>query len=154
MEKQQDLATRERAGVQGPAKPVPRPLPWSQPFWEGARQGRLLLKHCLDCGHIDHPPYLYCTECGSERSEWRPAQGTATLVAFAVNTYGVPLEFVADLPYVVAMVDLPEGPRMISNIVECDHLQLKAGMPLEVVFHQVDEETVLPKWRLADGSKR
>jgi hypothetical protein len=128
-------------------KPVPRPMPWSQPFWDAARQGRLVLKTCLDCGHVDHPPYLYCTECGSHHSEWRLASGKAKLVAFAVNTYGVPAAFIEDLPYVLALVELPEGPRMISNIVDCAHDQLRNGMALEVVFHPTGDDTVLPKWR-------
>lgn len=130
-------------------KPVPRPMPWSLPFWDAARQGRLVLKTCLDCGHIDHPPYLYCTECGSHNSEWRAASGKAKLVAFAVNTYGVPAAFIEDLPYVLALVELPEGPRMISNIVDCAHDQLRNDMALEVVFHRAGDDTVLPKWRPA-----
>jgi len=128
-------------------KPAPQPMPWSQPFWDGAREGRLLLKTCAACGHVDHPPYLFCTECGSERSDWRQARGIATLAAFAVNTYGVPAAFIEDLPYVLAMVDLPEGPRMISNIVDCEPNTLRNGMALEVVFHTRDDGIVLPKWR-------
>lgn len=128
-------------------KPLPNPMPWSQGFWEAAADGRLVLKTCLDCGHVDHPPYLYCTQCGSHRSEWRPACGRAKLVAFAVNTYGVPVAFIDDLPYVLAIVELPEGPRMISNIVGCAHDELRNGMMLEVVFERQDERVVLPKWR-------
>lgn len=134
-------------------KPRPRPTRWSQPFWEGTRQGRLLLKTCLDCGHVDHPPYLYCTACSSDRAEWRPARGTARLAAFAINSYSVPAPFVEDLPYVLAIVELPEGPRMISNLVECPHDRIRNGMELEVVFHRMDDEIVLPKWR-PSGARR
>lgn len=130
-------------------KPVPQPMPWSQPYWDAASEGRLVLKTCPDCGCVDHPPYFYCTQCGSHRSEWRPARGIATLASFAVNSYGVPAAFIEDLPYVLAMVDLPEGPRMISNIVNCPHDQLRNGMALEVVFHRVSDRIVLPKWRPA-----
>jgi uncharacterized OB-fold protein len=133
-------------------KPLPKPFPWSQPFWEAAREGRLLSKTCLDCGHVDHPPYLYCTACGSDRHEWRTASGTATLVSYAVNTYGVPAAFMEDLPYVLAIVKLPEGPQMISNIVDCDPARLRNGMPLEVVFHETAPGVVLPKWRPAQGA--
>lgn len=130
-------------------KPLPQPQPWSRPFWEAAQEGRLVCKTCLACGHVDHPPYLYCTHCGSDRSEWRPARGVATLVAFAVNTYGVPAAFIEDLPYVLAIVQLPEGPRMISNIVDCRPQDLRNGMALEVVFRQAAPGVVLPKWRPA-----
>jgi len=131
-------------------KPVPKPMPWSQGFWDAAADGRLVLKTCLDCGHVDHPPYLYCTQCGSHQSEWRPASGKAKLVAFAVNTYGVPAAFIESLPYVLAIIELPEGPRMISNIVGCAPDSLRNGMALEVVFERQDDgEVVLPKWRPA-----
>jgi uncharacterized OB-fold protein len=130
-------------------KPLPVPTAWSRPFWDAARRGELVLKRCTTCGHVDHPPYLYCTECGSEASEWTKASGKARLYAFAVNTYGVPFAFVPDLPYVTALVDLPEGPRMISNVVGCPPAALRNGMDLEVVFEQVDGGVVLPKWRPA-----
>lgn len=135
-------------------KPLPRPFPWSQPFWDAARERRLVLKTCLDCGHIDHPPYLYCTACGSDRHEWRSASGTATLVAYAVNTYSVPAAFMEDLPYVLAIIKLAEGPQMISNIVECEVAELRNGMALEVVFHEAAQGVVLPKWRPARGDSR
>ena len=132
-------------------KPVPQQQPWSRPFWDAAREGRLVCKTCVDCGHVDHPPYLYCTACGSDRAEWRPARGTATLLAYAVNAYGVPAAFMEDLPYVLAVVLLPEGPRMISNVVDCDPQSLRNGMALEVVFREGAPGVVLPKWRPARG---
>lgn len=128
-------------------KPLPVATEWSKPFWEGARQHKLLLKKCKACGHIDHPPYLYCTNCASEDCEWIEASGKATLYAYTVNTYGVPFAFMPDLPYVVALVDLPEGPRMISNIVCSDPKELENGMDLEVVFEEVNPEIILPKWK-------
>jgi uncharacterized OB-fold protein len=128
-------------------KPLPKPAKWSKAFWEGTKQHKLLLKKCKSCGHIDYPPYLFCTECQSDESEWVEASGKAILYAFAVNEYGVPFAFMPDLPYVTALVDLPEGPRMLSNIVECDPRWLKNGMELEVVFEKMSPEITLPKWR-------
>ncbi len=133
------------------AKPLPEPQAWSQPFWEGTKQHKLLLKTCKECGHIDHPPYLYCTACSSEESEWIEASGKATLYSYAVNRYGVPFAFMPDLPYVTALVDLAEGPRMISNIVGGDPKDLKNGMKLEVVFEEAAPGVVLPKWKPAAG---
>lgn len=131
------------------AKPPPEPTPWSRPFWEGTKQHKLLLKKCKSCGTIDHPPYPYCTNCSSEEHEWVEAAGTGTLYAYAINTFAVPFPFWDDMPYVVAMIDLLEGVRMISNIVECDHSKLENGMALEVVFDDVSDEITLPKWRPA-----
>lgn len=128
-------------------KPLPKPAKWSKPFWEGTKVHKLLLKKCRQCGHIDHPPYLYCTECQSDDCEWIEASGKATLYAFAINQYGVPFPFIPDLPYVTALVDLAEGPRMLSNIVGCDLDKLENGMELEVVFEKVSSDITLPKWK-------
>ena len=128
-------------------KPLPKPSKWSKPFWEGAREHKLLLKQCNDCGYIDHPPYLYCTNCMSENHSWVEASGEATLFSYAINTYGVPFPFMEDLPYVLALVDLAEGPRMITNIKNCEHSELKKGMALQVVFEDVSAEVTLPKWQ-------
>jgi uncharacterized protein len=130
-------------------KPLPIPTAWSRPFWDAAKEHRLVLKKCSACGNIDHPPYLYCTACHADEHEWIEASGKGTLYAYAVNTFGVPFPFWDDMPYVLAMIDLPEGPRMISNIVQCDQDQLKNGMELEVVFEDVSEGISLPKWRPA-----
>ena len=77
---------------------------------------------------------------------YRPRVGP-TLYAFAVNEVGVPFPFMPDLPYVTALIDLKEGPRMLSTIVECDLKDIKNGMELEVVFEDVSPEYSLPKWR-------
>jgi uncharacterized OB-fold protein len=149
MDKREQLKQKLNLSDGDLVKPLPVPTKWSQPFWDGARQHKLLLKKCKACGHIDHPPYLYCTECLSDDHVWIETSGKATLYAFAINEYGVPFPFMPDLPYVLALVDLEEGPRMISNIVECDLKTLKNGMALEVVFEKVSEDIALPKWRPA-----
>jgi uncharacterized OB-fold protein len=119
-------------------KPEPRVTRWSKPFWDMASEHKLGVKKCTSCGHLEHPPYLYCTECHSEEHEWVELSGKATLYAYAVNVHMVPFPFWDDMPYVVAMVDLEEGPRMLTNIVDCNPEDLKNGMALEVVF---DDET-------------
>jgi len=128
-------------------KPLPVPTKWSAPFWEGTKQGKLLLKTCDKCGNIDHPPYLYCTSCSAEEATWVEASGRAVLAAYTINMYAVPVPFIEDLPYVLGFVDLAEGPRMISNVVNCDHSDLHIGMELEAVFHQTEGGIVLPKWQ-------
>jgi len=128
-------------------KPLPKPSKWSQPFWDNSKEGKLTLKKCKDCGHIDHPPYMYCTNCHGDDSEWIEASGKGVLVAYAINSYMVPFPFWDDMPYVVAMIDLEEGVRMISNVVECDQDNLENGMDLEVVFDKVSDDFTLPKWR-------
>lgn len=134
-------------------KPMPKVTKWSKPYWDAAKQHKLILKKCKNCGEIDHPPYLYCTNCLSDEHEWIEASGKATLVAYAINVFGVPFPFWDDMPYVLAMVDLEEGPRMMTNIVDWNQDELKNGMELEVVFDDVNEEFTLPKFRPSSNKK-
>ena len=129
------------------AKPLPKPTQWSQPFWDAAREHRLLLRRCNTCGAYQHPPYPYCEVCYHEDFSWVDAAGRASLFAYTINRSAVPLPFMADLPYVTAIVELTEGVRMISNIVQCDHDALINGMELEVVFNDVSDEWTLPQWK-------
>jgi uncharacterized protein len=131
------------------AKPLPKPTPWSQPFWDAAREHRLVLRRCNTCGTYQHPPYPSCEVCYQEEFSWVDAACRAVLFAYAVNRSAVPYPFLADLPYVTAIVELAEGVRMISNIVECDHDALRNGMELEVVFNDVSDEYTLPYWKPA-----
>lgn len=130
-------------------KPIPVPSKWTKEYWDAAKKRKLVIKRCKACGHLEHPPYLFCTNCGSEEHEWIVASGKATLYAYAVNVFGVPFPFWDDMPYVVAMVDLEEGPRMLTNIVQCDPNELKNGMALEVVFEDVSDKIALPKFKPA-----
>lgn len=128
-------------------KPLPVPSKWSQPFWDGAKQHKLLLKKCTKCGTIDHPPYLYCTECWAEEHEWIETSGRGKIYAFTTVMLGAPLLFTDDIPYTIAMVDLAEGPRMLTTIVEAKPEELSIGMEVEVVFDDVTEEMSLPRFR-------
>lgn len=128
-------------------KPLPVPSKWSQPFWDGAKQHKLLLKKCAKCGNIDHPPYLYCTECSAEQYKWVEASGRGTIYAFTTTLIGAPLPFTEDIPYTIAMVDLDEGPRMLTTIADAEPAELKIGMKVEVVFDNVTEEIAIPRFR-------
>jgi uncharacterized OB-fold protein len=128
-------------------KPLPVPSKWSQPFWDGAKQHKLLLKKCTKCGTIDHPPYLYCTGCWAEEHEWIETSGRGKIYAFTTVMLGAPLLFTDDIPYTIAMVDLAEGPRMLTTIVEAKPEELSIGMEVEVVFDDVTEEMSLPRFR-------
>src|SRR4030042_4993496 len=98
-------------------KPLPKPSKWSQAFWDGTKQHKLLLKKCSKCGNIDHPPYLYCTECWAEEHEWMQASGKGEIYANSTVMLGAPPGFDVDIPYTIAMIDLAEGPRILTTIV-------------------------------------
>lgn len=133
--------------IQNPAKPRPVVQPWAQPFWDAAREHKLVLQHCEDCDRPIHYPRIACPHCGSERLGWSTASGNGRIYSYTVVVSNAPSAFLADMPYVVAVIELDEGVRMLSNIVDCDPDQLCCDMPVEVTFERLDDEFTLPKFR-------
>ena len=131
-------------------KPLPEITPITQPFWEGAAGGKLLMQRCRDCHSWVWCPRPACVECGSERLEWTPLSGRGLVFAFTVirEVVGRALRgFAKDIPYVTAWIDLEEGPRFCSNIVQCPVEKVEIGMAVEVVFEEAGPGIFLPKFK-------
>jgi uncharacterized OB-fold protein len=130
-------------------KAVPSPTPETQPYWDGTAAGELRLQRCTDCGTAFFYPRTSCPHCGSAAVEWFTASGRATLYSYTITHRPAPG---FDAPYAIAVVQLAEGPRMMTNIVGIpntpDHLVL--DMDLEVTFEQRGE-FALPQFRPAGG---
>ena len=131
------------------AKPVPLPTPNTQAYFDYAARGELRIPKCQDCGLAFFYPRTACPECSSENLEWMLCSGRARLHTYLINTRPAP-GFEEDAPYAVAVVELEEGPRMMTNIVEVpqtpEHLVL--DMDLEVVFDKHGDVAV-PKFKPA-----
>jgi uncharacterized OB-fold protein len=119
----------------------------SKPFWEWCRKHELRIQQCLGCSAFRFPPQRLCPECLGEASEWRAVSGRGTLYSFVVYHRLYNPAFSEDLPYNVAVVQLAEGPRLLSTIVGCPNEILRCDMPVEVVFDDVTPEVTLPKFR-------
>lgn len=136
-----------------PAKEYRKPLPtmtrWSAPFWEGCKRGELLIQKCQDCQMLNFYPKLYCAGCLSSNMEWVKASGRGKIYSYMTVYAFQPTEFAEDVPYVVAIVELDEGVRMMSNIVSCPPDDVHCDMKVEVVFEKVTEEFSLAKFRPA-----
>ena len=128
-------------------KNVPRPTPESQPFWDGCRNGELLLQRCTDCGEYQFYPRMMCCHCNSDALAWVRASGHGTVGSYTVVRRPVSQAYAADTPYVVALIVLAEGPTMMSNVIACDPADVAIGMPVEVTFEQWSEQTTIPKFR-------
>jgi uncharacterized protein len=135
--------------VSTPRKPRPAVNPWAQPFWDGAREGRLMIQRCEDCAVHVFYPRVSCPSCSSERLGWLQASGRGTVYSYTVVKNNAPSAFAGDVPYVVAVIRLEEGVQMLSNLVDWTEDALCCDMPVEVVFEPLDEEFVLPKFRPA-----
>lgn len=130
-----------------PAKPRPRIDTVSRGFWDNARAHRLSVQRCDDCGHQHVPGSPVCPNCLSESLSWVPVSGRGTLLSWVRFHRAYWDGFRADLPYLVCLVGLEEGPMLVSNIVDATPEELTIGMAVEAVFEPVDDELTLPKFR-------
>lgn len=127
--------------------PAPSVNPETQPFWDATAEGRLLLKRCNACRSTIWYPRAMCPECGSTDTEWFEGSGRGTVYSCTVNYKGDGAYRAA--PYVLAYVELEEGPRIMTNIVGTDPTQVSIGQPVKVVFEPTGEGPSLPRFEPA-----
>lgn len=128
--------------------PAPAVDPAARPFWEATARHVLLLPHCAGCAQVFWPPRSWCPACGSRRLHWRPAAGTGHVYSFTVVRRGAG-EYRNVNAYVLAYVELDEGPRILTNVVDADARTLRIGLPVTVVFQDTGEGSALPRFRPA-----
>jgi uncharacterized OB-fold protein len=130
------------------ARARPVPTPETQHYWDGARRGELLLQRCDDCSKTYFPPRPFCPACGSRKVGVVKASGKATLYSYVIAHRAAP-GFTA--PYAIAVVELAEGPRLMTNIVDCPQTPeaLELDMALGVAFERLDDAITLPVFRPA-----
>jgi uncharacterized OB-fold protein len=120
----------------------------SRGYWDACNQGRLVLQKCAACGHVQHYHRILCTACGTDRLTDVEAAGTGTVRSFTVIRRAVSSAFDADVPYVVALIELAEGPTMMSNLVDSPLERIAIGAPVELTFERRTEEFNIPQFRL------
>jgi len=131
---------------------LPTPEGDTLEFWEAARAGRLLIKHCESCGAYSYYPRPFCPECWSEEVVWHEASGDATLYSWSVIYNNDQPPFRERVPYVAAVVDLAEGPRMMTNVVDTPFEELAVGMPLRLRFMEISEDYTIPVFATVDAA--
>ncbi len=129
-----------------PGRAKPKPTPETRHFWDGTKRGKLLLQRCGDTGRAYFPPRPFSPFTGSRNVNVFEASGRARLYSYVIHHRPVP-GFTP--PYAIAVVELEEGPRMMTNIIDCEQTPeaLVLDMPLEVAFEPLDEEITLPLFR-------
>jgi uncharacterized OB-fold protein len=135
-----------------PTRAEPMPAgPVSAPFWDATREQRLVLQWCVACDAVVHYPRDRCPRCLGDALEWRDASGDATVYACSVmNEPGNPL-MAGREPYVVALVDLREGARFLTNIVECAPGEVRIGAAVRIAWEPLSDGRNLPVFVLAGG---
>jgi uncharacterized OB-fold protein len=117
--------------------PAPQANPETKPYWDACAAGKLLVKRCRACGEHHYYPRAICPFCFSDDTEWRDASGRGTIYTYSVMRR-------APIPYAIAYVELEEGPRMMTNIVDCDLDSIRIGQKVKVVFKPSEGGPPLP----------
>ncbi len=127
---------------------VPQPTPETQHYWDGANVGELRLQTCNSCDHTYFPPRPFCPKCGSRDVKVIKASGKGRLYSYIINHMPAPGY---TPPFVVAVVELEEGPRVMTNIVDCPQTPeaMQLDMPLEVTFERLNDDIALPQFKPA-----
>jgi uncharacterized OB-fold protein len=134
-------------------RPLPAITPETRHFWEGTRAGELRLQRCSACQKVYFPPRPFCPQCASAEVAVFRASGRATLYSYVIHHRAAP-GFVP--PYSIAVAQLEEGPRMMTNVVEVAQTPeaLQLDMPLQVVFQRIDDDITLPLFRPARSASQ
>lgn len=134
-------------------KPLPLIRPETAPFWAAARRHELVFQQCRACGHRFHFPRLLCCRCFAEDLAWVRASGRGTVYSFTVVRQAAHREFDDAVPYVYAIIELEEGVRLVSNVVDIAPDRVRIGLPVRVVFEDIGPELAIPRFAPAPADK-
>ena len=123
---------------------IPGMTDLTRPYWDAAREGRLVVQECRECGRLTHPPLPACPDCHSTELGWREVSGAGAVYTYTVVRHPTHFAFAGQIPYVIALVELAEGPRLITGITGCPPDEVRVGMPVRAVFREVTEGVTLP----------
>jgi uncharacterized protein len=122
---------------------------FTQPWWDAVAEGRLLIMRCSTCGEAHYYPRPFCPRCGADTVSWEQASGDATLYTWSIVYQNDLPPFNERVPYVAAVVDLAEGPRMMTNVVGCEFDDLAVGMALRLEITDIADGFHVPMFRPA-----
>ncbi|MED5261142.1 MAG: OB-fold domain-containing protein [Myxococcota bacterium] len=134
---------------------VPKPLPvlegFAKEFYEGCQRGELLFQCCETCGTWRHVPRELCADCGSWEWAWKASSGRGKVFTWTVIARPLHPAFAEDVPLAAVVVELEEGVRLLSHVVDCPPEELEMEMPVEVSFDPITEDVTLPRFRRANS---
>ncbi len=128
-------------------RPLPSPNPLTAPYWQAAAQGVLKLPRCEACGKFHFYPRAHCPHCGSDRLAWNAVSGKGEVYSYTVVHRAPSKGFEEQVPYVVAVVALEEGPHLMTRLVQVSVDAARIGLKVAVEFDKQDEDTALPVFR-------
>jgi uncharacterized OB-fold protein len=132
-----------------PGKLIPVPTLETQEFWAGCKRGEVRLQRCADCGRYQFPPQNFCANCSGGKISWQTVSGRGKVLSYTIVHWSPNPAYAADAPYSLALIELEEGPRMLTNIVGCPPDSVNIGMKVAVTFEQCGADIMLPKFKPA-----
>lgn len=132
-----------------PGRIVPVPTAETQEFWAGCARRELLLQQCQSCSKVQFYPRVLCGSCGHRELAWIRASGRGTVRSFSVVRRPVSTAYAAEEPFVLILVELDEGPTMMSTLADCAPEQASVGMRVTVAFEDWPEGMTMPRFRPA-----
>jgi len=134
-------------------RPLPTPrTPEAKPYWDGLKEGKLMIPKCDDCGHNFFYPRIACPSCHSRNVGWTQASGKGKLYSFEIAHRALNPAFKVEPPYILAMIELEEGPRMMSNLINIDPdpSVVKCDMPVEIVYEKQNDDVTIALFQPAN----
>lgn len=131
-------------------RPLPQPTTETAAYWAAAREQRLVIQRCASCGNCQFYPRAFCIGCLCDRIDWIDASGHGRIYSYTVCRIAPSPAFESRLPYVVALIDLDEGVRLVANILDADLERVAIGARVSVCFETVSESCTLPQFTLLD----
>ncbi|MET0369817.1 MAG: OB-fold domain-containing protein [Sphingobium sp.] len=134
-------------------KPIPVPSDLSAPFWEAANDGKLVIQRCVACERFQHPPRLFCADCGSSELTFEPVSGRGKVRTFTIIHEARYDAYKALAPYALAVVELEEQPDllMLSNLPDVPQGSIAIGLKVEVMFERLTADIALPQFGVSDN---
>ena len=115
------------------------------PYWAAARERQLVIQRC-ECGRLAHPPVASCPRCHGSHFTWSQMSGRGSVYAFTVVHHSVHPVTAGAIPYVLVLVELDEGPRILANLRHYDPENLRVGLPVQAIFEELDDAVTLPQF--------
>ena len=126
--------------------PLPEPSIETQPFWDAVQQRKLVMPKCASCGAVTFPPTVACPQCSGKEFTWTEMSGRGTVYSFTVYHRLYHPAFKEKVPYVVAVIALDEGPRIISNVIGIPPDDVRCELPVQVTYDEVRDGYLIPKF--------
>lgn len=127
---------------------IPPTTALTAPYWEAAARGELVIQTCRSCGFRPFPPRAHCPACGASELTWQPVSGKGSVYTYTVARRAPHPVFAEQCPMVIAVVELEEGPRLMTNVIGCDPAEVSVGMAVQVDFDPIDDsDLMLPVFR-------